>query len=192
MLRGKELWLAALAAILISALYGAVVMLTKEIPPAADLFGQNSADDRPREKCSPEQDIPSVQPDCVAAKHLQQERRFDESPKMASHIVRADRKKECPFHSETVKAVTERRHASPSSAKRIDINSQSEFHAAYRFGVLLVNESQLSVENRSESTACCRKKSSVFSIDFSRAIPGVQSRYRFAFRILGTRRCMSW
>ena len=41
MLRGKELWLAALAAILISAMYGAVVMLTKEIPPAADLFGHS-------------------------------------------------------------------------------------------------------------------------------------------------------
>jgi hypothetical protein len=41
MLRGKELWLAMLAAILISALYGAVVMLTKEIPPAADLFGHS-------------------------------------------------------------------------------------------------------------------------------------------------------
>lgn len=41
MLRGKELWLAALAAILISMMYGAVVMLTKEIPPAADLFGHS-------------------------------------------------------------------------------------------------------------------------------------------------------
>ena len=41
MLRGKELWLAMLAAVLISALYGAVVMLTKEIPPAADLFGHS-------------------------------------------------------------------------------------------------------------------------------------------------------
>jgi hypothetical protein len=41
MLRGKELWLAMLAAILISALYGAVVYLTKGIPPAADLFGHS-------------------------------------------------------------------------------------------------------------------------------------------------------
>lgn len=41
MLRGKELWLAMLAAILIGALYGAVVMLTKEIPSAADLFGHS-------------------------------------------------------------------------------------------------------------------------------------------------------
>lgn len=41
MLRGKELWLAMLAAVLISAMYGAVVMLTKEIPPAADLFGHS-------------------------------------------------------------------------------------------------------------------------------------------------------
>ena len=32
MLRGKELWLAALAAIIISAIYGAVVYLTREIP----------------------------------------------------------------------------------------------------------------------------------------------------------------
>jgi hypothetical protein len=41
MLRGKELWLAMLAAVLISALYGGVVMLTKEIPPAADFFGHS-------------------------------------------------------------------------------------------------------------------------------------------------------
>jgi len=41
MLRGRELWLAALAAILISAVYGAVVLLTREIPPAADLFGHS-------------------------------------------------------------------------------------------------------------------------------------------------------
>lgn len=41
MLRGKELWMAALAAILISAIYGAVVFLTLEIPPAADLFGHS-------------------------------------------------------------------------------------------------------------------------------------------------------
>lgn len=41
MLRGKELWLAMLAAVLIGALYGAVVMLTKEIPPAADFFGHS-------------------------------------------------------------------------------------------------------------------------------------------------------
>ena len=39
MLRGRELWLAALAAVMISAIYGAVVLLTREIPPAADLFG---------------------------------------------------------------------------------------------------------------------------------------------------------
>ena len=39
MLRGRELWLAALAAVMISAIYGAVVALTREIPPAADLFG---------------------------------------------------------------------------------------------------------------------------------------------------------
>ncbi len=42
MLRGgKELWLAMLAAILISALYGAVMYLTREIPPAGDLFGHS-------------------------------------------------------------------------------------------------------------------------------------------------------
>ncbi len=38
---GKELWLAMLAAILISALYGAVMYLTREIPPAGDLFGHS-------------------------------------------------------------------------------------------------------------------------------------------------------
>ena len=39
MLRGRELWLAMLAAIVISGIYGAVVFFTREIPPAADLFG---------------------------------------------------------------------------------------------------------------------------------------------------------
>lgn len=41
MLRGKELWLAMLAAVLISAVYAAVTFLTREIPPAADLFGHS-------------------------------------------------------------------------------------------------------------------------------------------------------
>lgn len=41
MLRGKELWLAALAAILIGGIYAAVVTLTREIPGAGDLFGHS-------------------------------------------------------------------------------------------------------------------------------------------------------
>ena len=39
MLRGRELWLAALAAIIIGGIYGAVVFATRAVPPAADLFG---------------------------------------------------------------------------------------------------------------------------------------------------------
>jgi hypothetical protein len=40
MLRGnKELWLAFLAMILITALYGLVLVLTRAIPPASELFG---------------------------------------------------------------------------------------------------------------------------------------------------------
>ena len=40
MLRGnKELWLAFLAMVLITAVYGLVVVTTREIPPASELFG---------------------------------------------------------------------------------------------------------------------------------------------------------
>ena len=40
MLRGnRELWLAFLAMIMITGLYGLVVVLTREIPPASELFG---------------------------------------------------------------------------------------------------------------------------------------------------------
>lgn len=40
MLRGnRELWLASLAIILITVVYGLVVLLTREIPPAGELFG---------------------------------------------------------------------------------------------------------------------------------------------------------
>jgi hypothetical protein len=40
MLRGnKELWLACLAMLLITGLYGLVIILTHEIPPASELFG---------------------------------------------------------------------------------------------------------------------------------------------------------
>jgi hypothetical protein len=40
MLRGnRELWLAFLAMILISGLYGLIVILAREIPPASELFG---------------------------------------------------------------------------------------------------------------------------------------------------------
>ncbi len=40
MLRGnRELWLAFLFCILLTGLYGAVVILTREIPPASELFG---------------------------------------------------------------------------------------------------------------------------------------------------------
>ena len=39
MLRGRELWLAMLAAIVIGGIYAAVVYFTRAIPPAADLFG---------------------------------------------------------------------------------------------------------------------------------------------------------
>jgi hypothetical protein len=40
MLRGnRELWLAFLAMIIISGLYGLVVIFTREIPPASELFG---------------------------------------------------------------------------------------------------------------------------------------------------------
>jgi len=40
MLRGyKELWLALLAMILITGIYGLVVVTTREIPPASELFG---------------------------------------------------------------------------------------------------------------------------------------------------------
>jgi len=40
MLRGnRELWLAFLAMIVITGLYGAVVVFTREIPPASELFG---------------------------------------------------------------------------------------------------------------------------------------------------------
>lgn len=40
MLRGnRELWLAILAMVLITILYGAVILLTREIPPAGELFG---------------------------------------------------------------------------------------------------------------------------------------------------------
>jgi hypothetical protein len=42
MLRGsKELWLAFLAMILITGIYGLVTILTREIPPAAELFGHS-------------------------------------------------------------------------------------------------------------------------------------------------------
>ncbi len=42
MLRGnKELWLASLAMVLITGLYGAVTILTHEIPPASELFGHS-------------------------------------------------------------------------------------------------------------------------------------------------------
>ena len=42
MLRGnRELWLAILAMTLITGLYGLVVLLTREIPPAAELFGHS-------------------------------------------------------------------------------------------------------------------------------------------------------
>lgn len=39
MLRGRELWLAMLAAVIIGGIYAAVVYFTRAIPPAADLFG---------------------------------------------------------------------------------------------------------------------------------------------------------
>ena len=40
MLRGgRELWLAALVMILITGVYGLVIVLTREIPPASELFG---------------------------------------------------------------------------------------------------------------------------------------------------------
>jgi hypothetical protein len=40
MLRGnRELWLAILAMVLITILYGAVILLTREVPPAGELFG---------------------------------------------------------------------------------------------------------------------------------------------------------
>ena len=40
MLRGnKELWLAFLAMILVTGVYGTVIYVTREIPPASDLFG---------------------------------------------------------------------------------------------------------------------------------------------------------
>jgi hypothetical protein len=39
MLRGRELWLAALTAILITVIYGWVVYSTREIPAAGDAFG---------------------------------------------------------------------------------------------------------------------------------------------------------
>lgn len=40
MLRGnRELWLAFLAMILMTGLYGSVILLTREIPPARELFG---------------------------------------------------------------------------------------------------------------------------------------------------------
>jgi hypothetical protein len=42
MLRGnRELWLAFLAMILITGLYGLVILLTREIPPASELFGHS-------------------------------------------------------------------------------------------------------------------------------------------------------
>ena len=40
MLRGnRELWLAFLGMILITGLYGVVLLLTREVPPASELFG---------------------------------------------------------------------------------------------------------------------------------------------------------
>ncbi len=41
MLQGRELWLAALAAILITIVYGAVVVLGQGIPAASDIFGHS-------------------------------------------------------------------------------------------------------------------------------------------------------
>ncbi|RME91047.1 MAG: hypothetical protein D6770_01210 [Anaerolineae bacterium] len=41
MLRGRELWLAALAAIAITIIYGIVVFLSRGIPAASDLFGHS-------------------------------------------------------------------------------------------------------------------------------------------------------
>lgn len=41
MLRGKELWMAALAALLIGGIYAGVVYLTREIPKAGELFGHS-------------------------------------------------------------------------------------------------------------------------------------------------------
>jgi hypothetical protein len=41
MLRGKEMWMAALAAIIIGGIYALVVFLTREIPGAGDLFGHS-------------------------------------------------------------------------------------------------------------------------------------------------------
>ncbi len=39
MLKGRELWLAALTIVLITIIYGGVVWLTKEVPASGDLFG---------------------------------------------------------------------------------------------------------------------------------------------------------
>lgn len=41
MLRGKEIWMAALAAVIIGGIYALVVFLTREIPGAGDLFGHS-------------------------------------------------------------------------------------------------------------------------------------------------------
>lgn len=41
MLRGRELWLALLAAIFITGVYAGVTLLTREIPPAGDFFGHS-------------------------------------------------------------------------------------------------------------------------------------------------------
>ncbi len=42
MLRGnRELWLAAIAMIMIAGLYGLVVVLTRQVPPARELFGHS-------------------------------------------------------------------------------------------------------------------------------------------------------
>jgi hypothetical protein len=41
MLRGRELWMAALAAIIIGGIYALVIFWTREIPRASDLFGHS-------------------------------------------------------------------------------------------------------------------------------------------------------
>ena len=41
MLKNRELWLSLFAAVVISAIYGLVVFLTREIPAASDIFGHS-------------------------------------------------------------------------------------------------------------------------------------------------------
>ena len=120
-----------------------------------------------------EEDVEAVEPGRVGPEHLEEERRLQEPPEIAAHVVGPDGEEIRRADAVLIHGTEQGGDPVPRAAEGIDVYADGDLHFL--------------IPNSPEEMACWRKKSSVCLMDSRRGTTGFQPQYFMALRMLGLR-----